>query len=73
MIYALLLITATGAQTFGNYANLSECQAAAREFQRQEIKAGCVRQESQEESAARDAARAQNMMKSFMQMIPAQK
>lgn len=69
MIYALLLITATGAQTFGNYANLSECQAAAREFQRQEIKAGCVRQESQEESAAR----AQNMMKSFMQMIPAQK
>jgi hypothetical protein len=69
MIYALLLITATGAQPFGNYTNLSECQAAAREFQRQEIKAGCVRQESQEESAAR----AQNMMKSLMQIIPAQK
>ena len=69
MIYALLLITATGAQTFGNYSNIKECESAAREFQRQEIKAGCVRQESQEESAAR----AQNMMKSFMQMIPAQK
>jgi hypothetical protein len=69
MIYALLLITTTGAQTFGHYSNIKECESAAREFQRQEIKAGCVRQESQEESAAR----AQNMMKSFMQMIPAQK
>jgi hypothetical protein len=69
MIYALLLITATGAQPFGHYTNLTECQSAAREFQRQEIKAGCVRQESQEESMAQ----AQNMMKSFMQMIPAQK
>jgi hypothetical protein len=69
MIYTLLLVTATGVQTFGNYSNIKECESAAREFQRQEIKAGCVRQESQEESAAR----AQNMMKSFMQMIPAQK
>jgi len=69
MIYALLLITATGAQPFGNYSNLSECQAAAREFQRQEIKAGCVRQESQEESMAR----AQNMMKNLMQIMPVQK
>jgi len=69
MIYALLLITATGAQPFGNYANLAECQAAAREFQRQEIKAGCVRQESQEESMAR----AQNMMKNLMQIMPLQK
>jgi hypothetical protein len=69
MIYALLLITATGVQPFGNYTNLSECQAAAREFQRQEIKAGCVRQESQEESMAR----AQNMMKNLMQIMPVQK
>jgi hypothetical protein len=69
MVYALLLITAAGVQPFGSYANLSECQAAAREFQRQEIKAGCVRQESQEESMAR----AQTMMKSLMQMVPAQK
>jgi hypothetical protein len=69
MIYALLLITATGVQTSGQYANIKECESAAREFQRQDIKAGCVRQESQEESMAR----AQNMMKSLMQMIPAQK
>lgn len=69
MIYTLLLITATGAQNFGSYNSLSDCQSAAREFQRQEIKAGCVRQESQEESVAR----AQNMMQSFMKMIPAEK
>ena len=69
MIYALLLVTATGVQPFGNYNNLSECQAAAREFQRQEIKAGCIRQESQEESMVR----AQNMMKNLMQIMPRQK
>jgi len=69
MIYALLLVTATGVQTFGHYSNIKECESAAREFQRQDIKAGCVRQESQEESMAR----AQNMMKSLMQMVPAQK
>jgi hypothetical protein len=69
MIYALLLITVTGVQTFGNYSNIKECESAAREFQRQDIKAGCVRQESQEESAAR----AQNMMKNLMQMVTTQK
>jgi hypothetical protein len=69
MIYSLILITATGVQPFGSYASLADCQSAAKEFQRQEIKAGCVRQESQEESMAR----AQAMMKSFMKMIPADK
>jgi hypothetical protein len=69
MIYALLLASSAGFQTVGSYTSLSDCQAAAREFQKQEIKAGCVRQESQEESMAR----AQNMMKSLMQMVPAQK
>ena len=69
MIYSLLFITATGIQSFGSYTNLADCQLAAREFQRQEIKAGCVKQESQEESMAR----AQSMMQSFIKMIPAQK
>ena len=69
MIFSLILITATGVQSFGSYTNLADCQSAAREFQRQEIKAGCVRQESQEESVAR----AQAMMKNFMKMIPADK
>lgn len=69
MIYSLILITATGIQSYGSYNNLQECQTAAKEFQRQEIKAGCVKQESQEESMAR----AQNMMQSFLKMIPAQK
>jgi len=69
MIYALLLATAAGFQNVGGYGSLSDCQAAAREFQRQDIKAGCVRQESQEESMAR----AQIMMKNFMQLVPAQK
>lgn len=69
MIYSLIFVTATGIQSLGAYTSLTECQTAAREFQRQEIKAGCVRQESQEESMAR----AQTMMKSFMQLIPAQR
>ena len=67
MIYSLILFTTAGVQSFGAYANLADCQIAAREFQRQEIKAGCVRQESQEESMAR----AQTMMNSFLKMIPA--
>lgn len=69
MIYSLIFITAAGIQPYGAYANLSDCQAAAKEFQRQEIKAGCVKQESQEESAARASA----MMQSFMKMFPAEK
>ena len=69
MIYSLIFITAAGIQPYGAYANLFDCQAAAKEFQRQEIKAGCVRQQSQEESIAQ----AQIMMKNFMQLIPAQK
>ena len=69
MIYSLILITTTGVQSFGTYTNLPECQTAAREFQRQEIKAGCVKQESQEESMAR----AQTMMQSFIRLMPTQK
>lgn len=69
MIYSLILVTATGVQAFGTYTSLLDCQSAAREFQRQEIKAGCVRQESQEESMAR----AQSMMQNFMRMMPLEK
>ena len=67
MIYSLIFVTAAGVQSLGAYTSLADCQSAAKEFQRQEIKAGCVRQESQEESMAR----AQNMMRSFMQLVPA--
>lgn len=69
MIYSLIFITATGIQSYGAYNSLPECQSAAKEFQRQEIKAGCVKQQSQEESMAK----AQSMMQSFIKMIPADK
>jgi hypothetical protein len=46
MIYTLVLITAAGVQQLGMYDNPQQCSAAAREWQQQGIKAGCVQQPS---------------------------
>lgn len=71
MIYALILITAAGVPQppVGFYPSKAECQETAKELVTKEYRAVCVRQQSQEESMAQ----AQNMMRSFMQLIPAQK
>jgi len=42
-----------GIQPVGNYANISECQSAAKDWQSQGVKAGCVRQETPEQAAAK--------------------
>jgi hypothetical protein len=46
MIYTLVLLTAAGVQQLGMYDNPQQCSAAAREWQQQGIKAGCVQQPS---------------------------
>ena len=52
-MFSLILITAMGIQPVGNYANISECQSAAKDWQSQGVKAGCVRQETPEQAAAK--------------------
>lgn len=49
MIYALVLVTTMGLQTVGTYNNPDQCKVAAKEWQAQGMKAGCVQQESPEQ------------------------
>lgn len=69
MIYTLIFVTATGIQSMGNYNNLAECQNAANEFKSQEVRVGCVKQESPEQSMSR----ASSLMKSFFETVAVQK
>lgn len=49
MIYTLVLVTAMGLQSVGTYNNADQCKTAAKEWQSQGIKAGCVQQETPEQ------------------------
>jgi regulator of PEP synthase PpsR (kinase-PPPase family) len=50
MIYALILLTAAGPQNVDSYASIEQCRTEAREWQAQQIKAGCVPQKTTEQA-----------------------
>jgi hypothetical protein len=66
MSYALILIIASNIQTAGLYATATDCQQAAKEWQTQDVKAGCVQQESPEQAIAK----MQSIMRTMMEQIP---
>ena len=45
MMWALLIITAAGAQNIGMYDDLGQCQRSAEELKNQGVKAVCTKQE----------------------------
>jgi hypothetical protein len=65
MMWALMIITATGLQTAGNYTNKDLCDQAAKEWQRQEIKAACSQSESPEAAMQKMTSMMKSMMKSM--------
>lgn len=62
MIYTLVLITAAGLQSIGTYNSADQCKTAAKEWQSQGVKAGCVQQESPEQAIKRMQAVMVNMI-----------
>jgi hypothetical protein len=66
MNYALILIIASNIQTAGLYATAPDCQRAAKEWQAQGVKAGCVQQESPEQAIAK----MQSIMRTMMEQMP---
>ena len=66
MNYALVLIIASNIQTAGIYGSAAECQKAAKEWQAQSVKAGCVQQESPEQAIAK----MQSIMKTMLEQMP---
>ena len=64
-MWALMIITATGLQTAGNYTNKDLCDQAAKEWQRQEIKAACSQAESPEVAMQKMTSMMKSMMKSM--------
>jgi hypothetical protein len=66
MNYALILILASNVQTAGIYSTAADCQKAAREWQAQSVKAGCVQQETPEQALAKMQA----VMKAMMEQMP---
>ena len=62
MIYTLVLITTAGLQSVGTYNNVDQCKAAAKDWQGQGVKAGCVQQESPEQAVKRMQALMVNMI-----------
>ena len=63
MNYALILIIASNIQTAGIYNSAADCQRAAKEWQTQNVKAGCVQQESPEQAIAKMQSIMKLMMK----------
>lgn len=66
MIYTLVLVTAMGLQSVGTYNNADQCKVAAKEWQSQGIKAGCVQQESPEQAIAK----MQTLMVNMIERMP---
>ncbi len=66
MTWSLVLITAMGIQSVGQYSQEKDCQAAAKVWQTQQVKAGCVQQESPEQTIAR----MQQIFKTIMESMP---
>lgn len=65
MNYALILIIASNIQTAGIYSSAAECQNAAKEWQAQSVKAGCVQQESPEQAIVK----MQSIMKTMLEQM----
>lgn len=61
MLWALLIITAAGAQNIGNYDDLGQCQRSAEDLVKQGVKAVCVKQEEPAVVISR-MAKAMNIM-----------
>jgi len=60
-----MIITATGLQTAGTYTNKDLCDQAAKEWQKQEVKAACSQTESPEVAMQKMATMMKSMMKSM--------
>ena len=69
MMWTLMIITATGLQPVGNFTNKDLCNQAAKEWQKQEVKAACSQVESPEVAMQKMVL----MMKSMMKVIDEQK
>ena len=69
MMWTLMIITATGLQSIGNYTNKDLCNQAAKEWQKQEVKAACSQVESPEVAMQKIVV----MMKSMMKAMDEQK
>jgi hypothetical protein len=62
MNWILVLLTAGNLQSVGYYEQQSACQSAAKEWQSQGVKSGCVQQQTPEAAVAQ-------MQKAMEQMI----
>jgi len=62
MNWVLVLLTAGNLQSVGYYEQQSACQSAAKEWQSQGVKSGCVQQQTPEAAVAQ-------MQKAMEQMI----
>lgn len=63
MNWVLVLITAGSLQSVGYYEQQSTCQTAAKEWQTQGVKAGCVQQQSPEAAVAQMQRAMEQMIK----------
>jgi hypothetical protein len=62
-MWALIIITATGLNTVGNYTDKIMCDQAAKEWQKQEVKAACSQVESPEIAMQRMVTLMKSMIK----------
>lgn len=65
MNWALVLLTAAGLQTVGVYDQQDVCERAASSWRKQDVKAGCIQQQSPEQAVAQ----MQRILKSMMQEV----
>ena len=68
MIYNLILVLAQGVTTVGTYGDLVSCQKHIAQFQKQNVTAACVQQQSPEESMKQF----QTIFQQFITMVPTQ-
>jgi len=64
-MWTLMIITATGLQSVGNYTNKDLCNQAAKEWQKQEVKAACSQVESPEVAMQKMVSMMKSMIKSM--------
>jgi hypothetical protein len=66
MIYNLVLVIAAGVTTVGSFNDIGTCTNAQAQFQKQNVVAACVQQESPEEAMQRVQS-VLGLMQKFMQ------
>jgi hypothetical protein len=62
-MWTLILVTASGIQTAGNFNDRALCDQVAKEWQRQEVKAACSQTESPDAAMQRMATLMKAMIK----------